>query len=93
MPKPPIVLVWRAALPTTREPAAQCGRGACWLVMVAALLTSSGCARVAPYERARLAHPTMDPHDAESSAYTHVLAVQEGAIGGGQGSGVGCGCD
>lgn len=81
-------------MPTTREQAARLRRRrGCWLTALVALLASTGCTHVAPYQRARLAHPTMDPHDAESSAYTHLLGVQEGAIGGGQGSGVGCGCD
>jgi hypothetical protein len=53
----------------------------------------TACANVAPYERGRLAHPSMDPSDARSAARAHVRAVQEGASGGEIGTSSGCGCN
>jgi hypothetical protein len=52
----------------------------------------AGCTHVAPYERGRLAHPTMT-QAMESSAAEHVHAVQEGAAGGGAVGASGCGCN
>ncbi len=63
-----------------------------WLLLVTALC-GFGCASVKPYERARLAHPTMAPDSATSPAQDHVLAVQEGAAGGKVGAASGCGCN
>jgi hypothetical protein len=52
-----------------------------------------GCAEVAPYQRGRLAHPTMNPRDSASLGRDHVHGVQEGAIGGTPGASSGCGCN
>jgi hypothetical protein len=52
-----------------------------------------GCTHVAAYERGKLAHPTMNPADASSSAREHVYAIQEGAMGGSLGVASGCGCN
>jgi hypothetical protein len=60
---------------------------------VLALLSAAGCARVAPYERGRLAHPSMTTADIVAPSEEHVRAVQEGAIGGGASVGGGCGCN
>lgn len=60
------------------------------LVMVA---LASGCAQISPYERGKLAHPTMGASDMSGYAESHVRAVQEGATGGASGSGSGCGCN
>jgi len=57
------------------------------------LVTSTGCATVQPYERAKLAHPTMSAADLAGPGEEHLRAVQEGAIGGGTGAGSGCGCN
>ncbi|HEX4337488.1 MAG TPA: DUF4266 domain-containing protein [Polyangiaceae bacterium] len=59
-----------------------------------ALFTSvtSGCAHVAAYDRAKLAHPMMTT-ELEGPAAGHVLAVQEGATGGGSLAESGCGCN
>lgn len=54
--------------------------------------STAGCVHVAPYERAKLAHPTMTAPD-EGPAAAHVLAVQEGATGGGPLGESGCGCN
>jgi hypothetical protein len=64
------------------------------LAAVASLLAfASGCTHVAPYERARLAHPTMANAAAEGPAAGHVHAVHEGAVGGGSVAESGCGCN
>src|SRR4051812_48691946 len=46
------------------------------------VVVSTGCARVAPYQRERLAHPTMQLTDPARPAEAHVNAVHEGATGG-----------
>jgi hypothetical protein len=64
-------------------------------VLLACLLAieSAACSHVAPYERGKLAHPMMTADDLEGPAAAHVLAVQEGATGGGGLSESGCGCN
>lgn len=57
------------------------------------LVSLNACARVAPYERGRLAQPSMSTADLVSPSEEHVRAVQEGAIGGGASVGGGCGCN
>jgi hypothetical protein len=52
----------------------------------------AGCTHVAPYDRGRLAHPTMTG-DLETVASAHVHAVHEGAAGGGSVAESGCGCN
>jgi hypothetical protein len=61
------------------------------LLLLAALQVA--CARVAPYERGNLAHPTMTTSDVASPSEEHVRAVHEGATGGGASAGGGCGCN
>ena len=64
------------------------------LVVLAVLATAvPACVHVAPYDRARLAHPMMTTEGLEGPATAHVLAVQEGATGGGSLSESGCGCN
>jgi hypothetical protein len=53
----------------------------------------AACSHVAPYERGKLAHPTMTQEDLDSAAAAHVTAVHEGATGGGPLFGNGCGCN
>jgi hypothetical protein len=61
---------------------------------VTALASATGCARVAPYERAILAQPTMSADDPITSGMDyHVRAISEGASGGLAGGGGGCGCN
>jgi hypothetical protein len=69
------------------------GRTLVGLAAQAAVAASSAaCTHVAPYERGKLANPTMT--DAyEGPAASHVLAVHEGATGGGPLSESGCGCN
>jgi hypothetical protein len=55
--------------------------------------STTACVHVAAYDRARLAHPMMTNEGLEGPATAHVLAVQEGATGGGSLSESGCGCN
>ena len=57
------------------------------------LVAAAGCTRVLPYQRARLAHPSMSTSDLSRPAEQHVRTVQEGAVGGGVSVGGGCGCN
>jgi hypothetical protein len=61
--------------------------------LAATSLLCSACANVAPYERGKLAHPSMTTSDIVSASEQHVRSVQEGAIGGGASAGGGCGCN
>lgn len=65
-------------------------RIACTVLVLAFL---SGCSHVAPYERGKLANPMMTAEDLEGPAASHVLAVHEGATGGGSLGESGCGCN
>ena len=60
---------------------------------VVVALAAAGCTRVAPYQRTRLAHPSMTQTSVVSPAEQHVRAVQEGAIGGNLDATSGCGCN
>jgi Domain of unknown function (DUF4266) len=62
-------------------------------ILAVAAVASLGCTHVAPYERAKLAHPMMTDEGLEGPAASHVLAVHEGATGGGSLSESGCGCN
>ncbi|MDP9034876.1 MAG: DUF4266 domain-containing protein [Myxococcota bacterium] len=62
-------------------------------VILAVLLGATGCARLKPYERGRLAHPTMLLGDMARPGAAHVYAIREGAVGGGAGAEGGCGCN
>ncbi|MEM1030473.1 MAG: DUF4266 domain-containing protein [Myxococcota bacterium] len=69
-------------------------RGLVGLAVVGWGLTlATGCTRVAPYERAKLAHPTMAANEMAGPGEEHLRAVTEGAIGGSAGAGSGCGCN
>ncbi|MBK9000182.1 MAG: DUF4266 domain-containing protein [Myxococcales bacterium] len=60
--------------------------------LLAFTLVLAGCADVAPWQRAKLAHPSMT-EASESPGRAHMLAVQEGAIGGSLVVASGCGCN
>lgn len=61
---------------------------------VVAFSSVAACSHVAPYERGKLAHPTMaDDSLFASPASEHVYAVHEGATGGGAVGSAGCGCN
>jgi hypothetical protein len=61
--------------------------------MVGSLLAATGCSTVAPYERGKLAHPTMAAADMTGFGEAHLRAISEGATGGSGGTGSGCGCN
>ena len=63
----------------------------CSLLFLA--LCSMACSHVAPYERGKLAHPTMTAGDLAGFGESHVRAITEGAKGGNGGAGSGCGCN
>jgi len=63
------------------------------LLVVLTTALGAGCARLPPYERGQLAHPTMTTSDLARPSEEHVRAVQEGAVGGGFSAGGGCGCN
>ena len=64
-----------------------------FVVLVTSASLTSACVHVAPYERGKLAHPMMTTESLEGPAAGHVLAVQEGATGGGSLAESGCGCN
>jgi hypothetical protein len=70
-------------------------RFASWFVAatIALAMGSAGCTHVAPYERGKLAYPMMTDDALEGPAASHVLAVHEGATGGGSLGESGCGCN
>lgn len=61
--------------------------------MIVALGAATGCSTVAPYERGKLAHPTMAASDMTGFGEAHLRAISEGATGGSGGTGSGCGCN
>ena len=64
------------------------------LIFAATLLAlTAACTHVAPYERGKLAHPTMNDSVSAGPAAEHVYSVHEGAIGGGSVAESGCGCN
>ena len=64
------------------------------IVLAVALAVSSlACTHVRPWERGKLAHPTMSTGSFAGPAEDHVHAVQEGAVGGGASAESGCGCN
>jgi uncharacterized protein DUF4266 len=63
------------------------------LASVLLVFAISACSHVAPYERGKLAHPMMTADDLQGPAAGHVLAVHEGATGGGSLAESGCGCN
>ena len=60
---------------------------------VIGLCAATGCSVVQPYERGKLAHPTMSAADMAGFGEGHLRAISEGAIGGSGGTGSGCGCN
>lgn len=62
------------------------------LLMLAAL-SLTACTHVHPWERGKLAHPTMAGPNLPGPAEEHVYSVQEGAVGGGATAESGCGCN
>ena len=57
-------------------------------------LSVMGCRHVHPWERGKLAHPTMSGTALPGGpAEAHAYSVQEGAVGGGGAAESGCGCN
>lgn len=63
------------------------------VVMTVGLSVGAGCGTVAPYERGKLAHPTMAAADLAGFGESHLRAISEGATGGSSSTGSGCGCN
>lgn len=72
---------------------ARAGRVILGALLLGSLAAATGCAVVKPYERAKLAHPTMSAAGIASMGESHLRAISEGAIGGSGGTGSGCGCN
>ncbi len=69
------------------------GRACLAATAVVVALFATGCAPVAPYERGKLAHPTMNAGSLDTMGEDHLHAISEGATGGSGGTGSGCGCN
>ena len=69
------------------------GAALCVALALTSIVAITGCARVPPYQRGRLAHPTMLLQDNAGPGEAHVYAIQEGAVGGGAAVEGGCGCN
>jgi hypothetical protein len=64
------------------------------LILALTLLSfQASCSLVEPYERGKLAHPTMTDARLDGPAAAHVTSIHEGATGGGRIFGSGCGCN
>jgi hypothetical protein len=63
------------------------------LAFALAACALSGCVHVPPYQRGRLAHPTMLLGEMAGPGEAHVYAIHEGAVGGGSAVEGGCGCN
>lgn len=79
---------------TTTRRGEEMGKGLSVLLAVL-LLALSGCATVAPQQRAILADPTMqfDSEAKDDAALHHAMDNREGSMGGTGVSGGGCGCN
>ncbi|MBS2019565.1 MAG: DUF4266 domain-containing protein [Deltaproteobacteria bacterium] len=58
-----------------------------------ALCGATACTHVRPWERGKLAHPTMTTMGQPGPAEEHLYSIQEGAAGGGASATSGCGCN
>lgn len=69
-------------------------RSSSW-IFLGSLLALSGCATVAPQQRAVLADPTMqfDAEGKHEGPLRHAIENREGSMGGTGVSGGGCGCN
>lgn len=84
----------KSALAAVASKGARAVRGALLAAALAgAVVVGSGCTPVAPYERGKLAHPTMTAADLAGMGEQHLRAIDEGATGGSAGTGSGCGCN
>jgi hypothetical protein len=64
-------------------------------LLLGSVLLATACAGVKPWERDQLARPEMawDPDPLEAAQRSHIHFSREGAIGGGDTGGGGCGCN
>lgn len=62
------------------------------MAMIASLALTA-CVKVPPYQRGTLAHPSMTTEDLSTPIDGHVRGVSEGAAGGLNAGGGGCGCN
>ena len=67
----------------------------CIPILVPFALTAAvtACTPVHPWERGKLAHPTMSSASFAGPAEEHANSVREGATGGGASGESGCGCN
>jgi hypothetical protein len=63
------------------------------LVLAALAMVGAGCTHVPPFQRGRLAHPTMLLQETAGPGESHIYAIHEGATGGGAAVEGGCGCN
>jgi hypothetical protein len=63
------------------------------LLVIALLAWCAACTHVKPWERGKLAHPTMTSTGLPGPAEEHLYSIQEGAVGGGAAATSGCGCN
>jgi hypothetical protein len=63
------------------------------LVLAVLSLSLAACTHVHPWERGKLAHPTMVGPNLPGVAEEHLYSTQEGATGGGASAESGCGCN
>lgn len=63
------------------------------LAVLALVSLLGACTPVRPYERGRLAHPSMSASRLCGPGESHMQAVHEGATGGAIGAESGCGCN
>lgn len=68
-------------------------KGALACALFVAIAALPACTHVQPYQRAKLAHPTMSTDSLDGPGEEHMHAVHEGATGGGGVGGGGCGCN
>lgn len=71
------------------------GRTLLVISILAALLASTGCVRVKPWERDLLARRDMafEPDGLEAAREAHIYFSKEASLPGGSGGGGGCGCN
>ncbi len=65
------------------------------LLLLALMLSSTGCATVKPWDRDLLAKPEMrlSPHSLLGAVDDHIYFSKEGSTGGSSVAGGGCGCN
>jgi hypothetical protein len=73
--------------------AERCARAAILALATLAMLAGVACTHVPPFQRGRLAHPTMLLQETAGPGESHVYAIHEGAAGGGAAVEGGCGCN